>query len=72
MSLPNEKYLAQSGQQQIEKEKLKSEIARLQATTSSVRGRRLLELSARILDTDAPLLELDEINEALGREYPYE
>lgn len=67
MSLPNEKYFAQSANQVAEKEKLKLEIARLIAITPSAKRRRLLELSARILETDAPLLELDEINVMLGR-----
>lgn len=68
MSLPNEIYIAQEAEQ----EKLKQEIAQLQAMTSSVRGRKLLALSACILETSAPLLELDEINELLGRKYHYE
>lgn len=72
MSLPNEKYLAQPVDQELEKEKIKQEIARLIAATSSPKRRRLLELSARILETDAPLLDLDEINALLGREYRYE
>lgn len=72
MSLPNEKYIAPPDNQQVEKEKLKQEIAQLIAVTPSVKRRKLLELSARILDTDAPLLDLDEINALLGREYRYE
>lgn len=72
MSLPNEKYLTQPDPQRAEKEKIKQEIAQLIAITPSAKRRRLLELSARILDTDAPLLEMDEINAMLGREYRYE
>ena len=72
MSLPNEKYLTQPVDQESEKEKIKQEIARLIAVTPSVKRRKLLELSARILETDAPLLELDEINALLGRTYRYE
>ena len=67
MSLPNEKYLAQPDHQRAEKEKIKREIAQLIAVTPSAKRRKLLELSARILETDAPLLELDEINAMLGR-----
>jgi hypothetical protein len=72
MSLPNEKYIASLDNQRAEKEKLKEEIAQLIAVTPSAKRRRLLELSARILDTDAPLLDLDKINALLGREYHYE
>ncbi len=72
MSLPNEKYIAPPDKQRAEKEKLKQEIAQLMAATPSVKRRKLLKLSARILDTDAPLLDLDEINALLGRAYCYE
>ena len=72
MSLPNEKSLAQAANQEAKKETLKQEIAQLIARTPSAKRRRLLELSARILETDAPLLDLDEINALLGREYRYE
>lgn len=72
MSLPNEKYSVAPLNQDAEKENLKQEIARLIAATPSVKRRKLLERSAAILDTDAPLLDLDEINTLLGREYRYE
>ena len=72
MSLPNENPHMQSVNQEAEKERLKQEIAQLIANTVSPQRRRLLELSARILDTDAPLLTIDEINARLGREYRYE
>ncbi|HEX4948326.1 MAG TPA: hypothetical protein VFZ34_16750 [Blastocatellia bacterium] len=72
MSLPNEKFLAPPNNQEAEREKIKQEIAQLMAVTPSAKRRKLLELSARILETDAPLLDLDEINEMLGRKYRYE
>ncbi len=71
MSLPNEKSSSIINELK-EKEEIRAGIARLKAATTSARGRKLLELSARILETEAPLLELDEINASLGREYNYE
>ena len=72
MSLPNEKSRSPIINELKEKEEIRAGIARLKVATTSARGRKLLELSARILDTEAPLLELDEINASLGREYNYE
>ena len=72
MSLPNEKTRSPIINELKEKEEIRAGIARLKVATTSARGRKLLELSARILETEAPLLELDEINASLGREYNYE
>ena len=72
MSLPNEKSRSPIINELKEKEEIRAGIARLKVATTSARGRKLLELSARILETEAPLLELDEINASLGREYNYE
>ncbi len=71
MSLPSEKSRSPIINELKEKEEIRAGIARLKAATTSARGRKLLELSARILETEAPLLELDEINASLRTNSPF-